>query len=269
MLVPPLVFLGVFFINPLFDVLFRSVSGPEGLHLSNYRRLVEQPALLGVLRTTLVISLTVTACTLAVGYPLAYVMATCRNAVLRSVLLACVLIPFFSSVLVRTYAWMVVLSPEGVLNQVLGAVGIGPTTFLYNRAGVLIGMTYTLLPYMTLTIYSVMVGIDPRLMQAASNLGANGWQVFRRVYFPLSTAGVVGGSFLVLILSMGYFITPRLMGGERDEMAGMVIQRQVELGMDLEFAATLAAVLLALSLAGYYLYSRFVGIESLLGRAGR
>jgi len=128
---------------------------------------------------------------------------------------------------------------------------------------VLIGMTYALLPYMVLTLFSVMRGIDRNLLQAAYNLGAGDWQVFRRVFLPLSLPGVVGGALLVFILALGYFITPRLMGGDADQMVAMVIENQVENALNWSFAAAMAVVLLIVTLLGFVLYNRLVGLRTL------
>ncbi len=124
-------------------------------------------------------------------------------------------------------------------------------------------MTYALLPYMVLTLYSVMRGIDRGLLRAARNLGASGGRAFRHVFLPLSLPGVVGGSLLVFVLAVGYFITPRLLGGARDQMIAMVIEQQVELGMNWSFASALAILLLILTALGFVLYDRAVGLKSL------
>jgi ABC-type spermidine/putrescine transport system permease subunit I len=133
---------------------------------------------------------------------------------------------------------------------------------------VLIGMSYVLLPFMVLTLYSVMTGIDPALTRAAHSLGASRWQAFRRVFLPLSLPGVAGGTLLVFILSLGFFITPALMGGPGDVMIAMLIEREVEFTLNWSFASALAMVLLALTLAGFVLYNRVARLDRLFeGRA--
>lgn len=262
LLVPALAFLAILFAYPLVDILLRSIGGPGVFTLEHYQRVIDRPVYLRVFWITFQIAFTVTVLALLLGYPLAYVLATARRRT-ASVMLIFVLMPFFTSILVRTYAWMVILGPQGLLNQALDAVGLGPMTLLYNRAGVLIGMTYALLPYMVLTLFSVMRGIDRRLLQAAHNLGASNWQAFLRVFLPLSFPGIAGGSLLVFILALGYFITPRLMGGDRDQMVAMVIENQVELALNWNFAAALAVLLLLITLIGFWLYDRIVGLQSL------
>lgn len=263
MISPMLLFIAVFFAYPLLDMLMRSFSGTDGISLEHYRRIVDRPIYGRVIWETLVLCTQVTLTTLVLAYPLAYVLTIARPSV-RAVMMVLILIPFFTSILVRTYAWMVILGPTGLLVQWLEALSLPKVSLLYNRLGVLIGMSYALLPYMVLTLYSVMRGIDRRLLQAAANLGAGEWQSFRYVFLPLTLPGITGGALLVFILSLGYFITPRLLGGDRDQTISMIIDYQVEHALNLEFAAALAAVLLVLTLVGFVLYDRLVGFRTLL-----
>lgn len=262
LLVPALLFLAALFAYPMIDIVVRSVSGPAGATLANYRQVVDHPVYLRIFEITFEIALTVTILTLLIGYPLAYVLAGARKAI-AAVIMACVLLAFFTDILVRTYAWMLILGPNGVLSQALHAIGLGPVDLLFNRTGVLIGMTYALLPYMVLTLYSVMRGIDRSYLQAARNLGASDWRAFWHVFLPLSLPGIAGGSLLVFVLALGYFITPRLMGGARDQMIAMVIEQQVELGVNWGFASALSIMLLVLTTAGFLLYERLVGLRTL------
>jgi putative spermidine/putrescine transport system permease protein len=151
------------------------------------------------------------------------------------------------------------------VNQLLVRLGLAerPLPLMYNRFGVLVGMSYVLLPYMVLALYGVMKGIDPGLVRAARSLGASGFQAFCRVYLPLSLPGIGGGVLLVFILSLGFFITPALMGSSRDTMIAMVIENQVGVVMDWGFASALAMVLLVLTVAGFLLYDRLLGLERL------
>jgi len=263
LLIPALGFLAVFFAYPMLDIFVRSLGGGGGLSLIQYRWVMAHPAYLRVFWITFQIAFTTTVLVLILGYPLAYALAVARGSA-AAALMACVLIPFFTNILVRTYAWMVILGPEGLLNQALRTLGAGPVVLLYNRYGVLMGMTYALLPYMVLTLYSVMRGIDRHLLQAARSLGAGDWQLFRRVFLPLSLPGIAGGSMLVFVLALGYFITPRLLGGMREQMIAMVIDQQVELTLNWNLASALAVMLLALTVAGFVLYDRLVGLRSLL-----
>jgi len=262
LLLPALVFLAIFFAYPMIDIVLRSVAEPAGVSLAQYRQIVTHVIYLRIFAITFEIAFTVTVLTLILGYPVAYILVGARRRVANAVL-ACILLSLFTNILVRTYAWMIILGPDGVLDQLLHFAGVGPANLLFNRYGVLIGMTYALLPYMVLTLYSVMRGIDRGLLRAARNLGASGGRAFRHVFLPLSLPGVVGGSLLVFVLAVGYFITPRLLGGARDQMIAMVIEQQVELGMNWSFASALAILLLILTALGFVLYDRAVGLKSL------
>ncbi len=262
LLLPALGFLAVFFAYPMIDILMRSFDSDQGFTLEHYGRFFNRSIYLRVLLITFEIAGSVTVLALIIAYPLAFVLATASGRT-AAILMAMVLIPFFTSILVRTYAWMVILGPEGLLNQMLGGLGIDPVKLLYNRTSVLIGMTYTLLPYMVLTLYSVMRGIDFQLVRAAYSLGASDWNVFRRILLPHSMPGVVGGSLLVFILAVGYYITPRLMGGNRDQMMATIIDYQVDLLLNWNFASALAAILLIITLVGFGLYAWLVGLRTL------
>jgi ABC-type spermidine/putrescine transport system permease subunit I len=262
LLLPALLFLATFFAYPMIDIVLRSFAGPDGFSLTHYGQVIEHPVYLRVFQITFEIAFSVTIVALLLGYPLAYVLAGAGK-LASGAIMACVLLSLFTNILVRTYAWMIILAPDGVINQLLRYANLGSAKLLYNRYGVLIGMTYALLPYMVLTLYSVMRGIDRRFLQAARNLGASDWKAFWHVFLPLSLPGVVGGSLLVFILSVGYFITPRLLGGARDQMIAMVIEQQVELGANWGFASALAIILLLLTTAGFLLYDRFVGLKVL------
>jgi putative spermidine/putrescine transport system permease protein len=222
-----------------------------------------------VLVATFKVSAVVTAVCLALGYPLAYVLTT-RRPRTAQLLMIIVVLPFFTSIIVRTYAWMVLLGRNGIVNQYVIALGLTdkPLSLLYNQAGVVIGMTYVLLPYMVLTVYSVMRGIDPGLVRAAHSLGASRFQAFRRVFLPLSLPGIAGGTLLVFILSLGFFITPALMGGPGDIMIAMLIEREVEITLNWSFASALAVVLLALTLVGFAGYNRIVRLERIFEGRG-
>jgi putative spermidine/putrescine transport system permease protein len=262
LLLPALLLLAVVFAYPMVDIVIRSLIGTDGLSSAHYRQIFTRPTYLRVFAITFEIALSTTAVTLALGYPLAYVLSTARKPIAR-LLMGGVLVAFFTDVLVRTYAWMLILGPEGVLNQLLHIVGLYPLNLLFNRYGVLIGMSYALLPYMTLTLYSVMRGIDHRLVEAARNLGANDWRAFRYVFLPMSLPGVAAGALLVFVLALGYFITPRLLGGPGDQMIGMIIEQQVELDVNWGSASALAIVLLIFTAIGFVLYDRLAGLKAL------
>jgi ABC-type spermidine/putrescine transport system permease subunit I len=200
----------------------------------------------------------VTLLALVIGYPMSYVLSRARGLAFTAILL-CIVLPYFTSTIVRTYAWMVLLGRNGLINQILLGLGIveEPLQLLYNRLGVVIGMTYVLLPYMVLTLYAAMKAVDHRLLQAAEGMGATPAQVFRRVFVPLTMHGVVAGILITFILAIGFFVTPALMGGPSDVMIAMLIEREVEITQNWPAAAMMTVVLLAVTLTLYAVYSRF------------
>jgi putative spermidine/putrescine transport system permease protein len=219
-----------------------------------------------VIARTFAISASVTLICLLLGYPLAYWIATASPRAGRTLLLL-VLLPFWTSLLVRTTAWVVVLQGGGVINSLLGWLGLvdpaHPLELIHNRIGVLIAMTHILLPFMVLPIYSVMKGIPPNYMRAAASLGAPPASAFLRVYLPLSLPGVSAGCLLVFILALGYYITPALVGGPQDQMLSYFIAYFASQVTNWGMAAALSATLLVLVLLLYALYHRIVGIDKL------
>jgi putative spermidine/putrescine transport system permease protein len=263
LLVPAVLVLLALFVYPLLGIADRSIYKPRvGYTLDYYAQIWRVPVYLTVIWRTFEISALVTLLCLALGYPVAYLLATLRPRVAQ-LLMIVVILPFFTSIIVRTYAWMVLLGRNGVVNQYLTWLGLtdAPLPLLYNKGGVMIGMTYVLLPYMVLTVYSVMRGIDPAFIRAAHSLGASRWQAFRKVFLPLSVPGIAGGTLLVFILSLGFFITPALMGGPSDVMIAMLIEREVEFTLNWSFASALAVILLVLTLIGFVGYNRIVRLE--------
>ena len=219
-----------------------------------------------VLVRTFVVSLSVTIICLLLGYPLAALIARARGAT-ANVLLIMVLLPFWTSLLVRTSAWVVLLQSRGVVNSALASLGLvdpaQPLDLIYNRVGVLVAMTHILLPFMILPIYSVMKGIPPVYLRAASSLGAPPLSAFWRVYLPMSLPGVSAGCLLVFILALGYYITPALVGGPRDQMVSYFIAYYANQVTNWGMAAALSTILLAAVLVLYVVYNRLVGIDRL------
>ncbi len=257
-----LILLGLF-LYPLAGVLFRSVYR-DGVTLAYYRQVIESPVYLQVILATFQTAGAVTLICLLLGYPLSYVLASLPPRRGR-LMLTLVVLPFFTSLIVRTYAWMILLGRNGLVNNSLQALGLvaDPLPLLYNQGGVLIGMTYVLLPFMVLTLYSVMRGIDPALLRAAESLGARPSVAFLRIFLPLSLPGVVAGCLLVFIFSLGFFITPALMGGPGDLMIAMLIEREVEFTLNWSLASSLAVVLLVITLAGFALLNRAFRLDRL------
>jgi ABC-type spermidine/putrescine transport system permease subunit I len=266
LLAVPLLFILVFYVYPISGMFLRSFFSPE-FTLTQYVKIFDQPAYLKVLVETFKMSATVTLLSLLLGYPVAYLLSQVSPRV-RNLLLIMVVLPFLTAILVRTYAWMVILGRNGILNQILMQLGIvsSPLRLMHNLFSVYLGMVQVLLPFMILPLYSVMAGIDRRLMRAAENLGANPFQVFLRIFLPLSLPGVGGGCLLVFIIGLGFFITPALLGGPSDVMISMFIETQVHSVLDFEFASALAVLLLGVTLVIFAIYSRFFGVERMVGQ---
>lgn len=216
-----------------------------------------------VLLNTNGIGAVVTLLVLVIGYPVSYALSRARGLAFTAILL-CIVLPYFTSTIVRTYAWMVLLGRTGLINQILLGLGFidAPLELMYNRSGVIIGMTYVLLPYMVLTLYAAMKAVDPRLLQAAEGMGASPAQVFVKVFMPLTLHGVIAGVLITFILAIGFFITPALMGGPGDIMIAMLIEREVEITQNWPSAAMMTLVLLAVTLILYGVYSRFAEKEA-------
>jgi ABC-type spermidine/putrescine transport system permease subunit I len=217
---------------------------------------------LKVFVNTFEISVTVTLVTLALGYPLAFLLANAGRRA-SGLMLVAIILPLWTSVLVRTYAWMVLLGRRGLVNEGLQGLGLtdSPLPLLYNRLGVTIGMVHVLLPFMVLPIYSVMKGIDLELLKAAQNLGANRRQAFLRVYLPLSLSGLATGCLVVFVTALGFFVTPALLGGRGDMMIAMLIDVQVSQLLDWGLGSALAVVLFAVTAAILLAVQRLSGAE--------
>ncbi|SFU25941.1 ABC transporter permease [Paraburkholderia aspalathi] len=213
---------------------------------------------------TISISATVTLLCLVLGYPVAWLLAN-LPAKSSNRLMLFVIVPFWTSVLVRTTAWYVLLQPGGVINSLLMGLGLTthPLPLIFNRAGVLIGMTHVLLPYMILAIYSVMKSVSPVYVRAAQSLGAHPFVAFVRIYMPQTLPGVGAGCFLVFVLALGYYITPALLGGAGDEMISQLIAIQTNTQLNWGLAGALSAYLVIFTAIFYFLFNRIVGIDRL------
>jgi putrescine transport system permease protein len=192
---------------------------------------------------------------LLVGYPMAYGMARCKPGT-RSLLLMLVILPFWTSFLIRVYAWVGILKPEGLLNAGLGLLGIPPTDLLYTPAAVQIGLVYSYLPFMVLPLYAVLEKLDHTLLEAAADLGSPPWKSFWQVTFPLSIPGVVAGCLLCFIPMVGEFVIPDLLGGPGSLMIGRSIWMEFFANRDWPFASAVAIVLLLTLLVPIVLYQR-------------
>ena len=208
----------------------------------------------------------ITVMCLILGFPVAHLLATLplRKA---SLLMILVLLPFWTSLLVRTTAWMVLLQSQGVLNDILVTLGIvaddNRLELMYNQSGSIIAMTHILLPFMILPLYSVMRTIPPSYARAARSLGATSWTTFRRIYLPQTIPGIGAGGLLVFILAVGYYITPALVGGASGQLISNQIAFHMQSSLNWSMASALAAILLAAVLVLYWLYDRLVGIDNM------
>jgi putative spermidine/putrescine transport system permease protein len=217
-----------------------------------------------VLLRTFTVSLVVTLLCLALGFPLAHLLATAPPNI-ANLLIILVLLPFWTSLLVRTTAWIVLLQNEGIVNRALLYLGLidHPVRLIYNRFGVYVAMTHVLLPFMILPLYGVMQGIQPVYMRAALSLGASPRVAFTRVYLPLTLPGIGAGCLLVFILALGYYITPALVGGAADQMISYFIAFYTTDTINWGMASALGAVLLVSTLILYSVYQRLVGSEGM------
>ncbi|KQT69099.1 ABC transporter permease [Aureimonas sp. Leaf460] len=262
---PLLAFLAIFYAFPVLGMLSRSFSGPEGW-LSAYESVLFTGSFWRVLGITASVSLVTTSLCLVLAYPLAYFMARLGEGT-ANILFVLVLVPFWTSILVRTYAWMVLLGRRGLVNDALIALGFvdRPLQLLNTRIAVTIAMVHVLLPFMVLPLYSTLRSLDWRLMDAAKGLGASPLSAFRQVILPLSGPGIAAGTVLVFTLAIGFYITPALVGGPSDMMISMLIENRVR-QFDWPAAAAMAAILLSIVLAVCAVFARFVPLNPVVRR---
>jgi putative spermidine/putrescine transport system permease protein len=221
-----LLLLGIF-VLPVSLFMLKSVTDPV-VGIQNFAQVTKDSLYAKVLWNTVLISGTTTLITLVIGYPVAYTMAHASGR-LRRLLIFVVLIPFWTSLLVRTFSWMILLQPKGVVNDILIGIGLihQPAELIFNRTGLLIAMVQVQLPFLIFPLFSVMSKIDGAYVRASANLGASPINSFWRVYFPLTLPGVSTGAMLVFVTSLGYFVTPALLGGLHDMMIAQLIEEQV------------------------------------------
>lgn len=263
---PIAAYLLVVLVLPLVIIFARSFTDPT-VGLDNYRHFFAQSVYTDVLVNTFATAIAVTVITLLIGYPYAYLM-TIAPPLWRNVLLVLVLVPFWTSLLVRSFALVLLLRDTGAINETLISWGVidEPITMVRNFTGVVIGMVQVMLPFMVLPLYATMRGIDRRLLQAAEGLGARPVFAFWRIFVPLSGAGVAAGSLLVFIQSLGFYITPALLGGPKNVMLGELIVQQVSSVLRWGFAAALAAILLVVTLILLAIASRFIDVRRMFWR---
>jgi spermidine/putrescine transport system permease protein len=272
LLAPVTFWLGLFFLVPLLLILAYSfgTSGVYGgitlgFNPGNYLKVVD-PLYLEIIVRTFVIAVINTLLCLAFGYPLAYFIVF-RGGGWKNALILLVMVPFWTSLLIRAYAWVVILGGNGLANKALQFLGITdePLNLIYTPQAVLMGMFYSYLPFMILPLYAALEKFDTRLKEAAQDLGASRWHTFWRVTFPLSMPGVIAGSILVFIPSAGEFVIPDLLGGSRTVLTGNLIQNQFLQARDWAFGSALSVMLAVLMLGAIMFYIRKVGTNKLEG----
>ena len=265
LMAPALLVVVVLLVVPLAWLSWQSIYA-HGFTLANYRRIFTQSAYWDTFLLTFRLSFIVTLLTLLLGYPVAYAAAALPPK-WSALVLGMVVLPFWTSVLVRTYAWLVLLQRTGLVNKMLLSLGVidTPLQLAYNQLGTIIAMVHILLPFMVLPLYSAMQKIPGDLSHAGASLGGSPLHVFLRIFFPLSLSGVLAGATLVFVLCLGFYITPELMGGGRSIMVSMVVSQNIELYNSWGAASAVSVVLLFCVFAIFYGASRVIPLEKTLG----
>jgi ABC-type spermidine/putrescine transport system permease subunit I len=259
MVAPPLAFLCIFLLLPLLRVIFSSFAQPTWT-LGNYAKVFDESFYLRSFWYTIEVAFCVTLACLVIAYPLAYAIASSRgrSQKLMSVL---VLLPLWTSVVIRSYAWLILFQRQGPVNAILLTFGwiAEPIKILQTSAAVEIGMVHILLPFMILPLVTTMLKVDRTLLRAARVLGARPVKVFTRIYLRLTLPGITAGCALVFITSLGFFITPSLLGGAQQTMAAMMIEQAVSVFLNWPLASALSTVLLTMTLSLYLIYAKLTG----------
>ncbi|MDO5725871.1 MAG: ABC transporter permease [Tissierellia bacterium] len=253
----------LFIVLPMLLIIFLAFSQGDMANLkamefslNNFTKYLGQKAYIKITMTSLFLAFVSTVICLLIGYPCAYYISK-QPAKKRNSLLLLFIIPMWMNFLLRTYAWLSILGKTGVLNRILGAVGIGPLNLLYNNKAVLLGMVYNFLPFMVLPIHSVLLKIDNSLLEAARDLGANESEVFWKVVFPLSKAGIVTGVSMVFIPAVSTFVITNLLGGNKYMLIGNVIEKQFKYTGDWNFGSAISVVLMLIIMVAMTFMNRF------------
>ncbi len=270
---PSLGWLAVFFLVPLlligvYSVARRAEGGGVilGFTLQHYVRILSSNYYLGITWQSLLLSLKVTLVTLVLSYPVAYLLATTRSR-WKPFLVFLLLVPWWTSILVKNFAWVGILLDSGLVNRLLLWTGVvdRPLKLLYTEFSVMVGLVHVLIPFMTLPLFATLEKLDPQLLEASGNLGAGPVASFREVTLPLSLPGVASGCILTFILAFGSYVTPALLGGSRNWMVAMVVQDQFLNAFNWPLGSAVAIVLLFIVLALVLGFNRLVGLEKIWG----
>lgn len=264
---PALLLVIALLVLPVGWLFYLSFIGADGsFSLEHYQRMIGSKTYLRVFLTTFQVSLITTALCILIGYPLAYFLAQLPPR-LASLCMITVLIPFWTSLLVRTYAWLVLLQRKGLVNE--WAMGLGlweePLKLVHNMSGTLIGMVHIMLPFLILPTYNAMKAISPDYMKAAANMGATPLRAFWTIYVPLTTPGLFAGALMVFIISLGFYVTPAVLGGGKVILVSMQIVSNIELFVNWGAASALGVVLLVVTFLILWIASRFVKLQQIAG----
>ena len=262
---PLMIFLIIFYLYPLITLFPLSLIEKGEFSIKHYAHFFGVPLYVNVLIRTIRTAIVVTFVCFILGYPVAYFISEVRDNRISSLLLICVLLPFWTSVLVKTYTWVVLLQSEGLINSLLVWIGIvkEPLKLLYNEFAVIVGMVHILLPFIILPIYSVLKNLDRNLNRAARNLGASPLKVFLLIVFPLSLPGVAAGVMFVFILALGFYVAPAILGGANTLMIATLIDQQINRLLNWEFASAIAVLLLLTTVGMIVIFNRIVGLDRL------
>ncbi len=267
---PALLLVFVTMILPVIWLFYLSFLSDEGtFSLEHYERLTASKAYSRIFMTTFNVSFLTTIICVAIGYPLAYFLAQLPRRA-AAICMITVLLPFWTSLLVRTYAWLVLLQRKGLINTWAIDMGLWeePIKLVHNMNGTLIGMVHIMLPFLVLPVYGSMKAIDTDFVKAAANLGASPIKAFWKVFFPLSLPGLFAGALIVFVLCLGFFVTPAVLGGGRVIMVSMSITDTIELFFNWGAASALGVVLLLMTLGTLFVSSRLLKLDKILGGGG-
>lgn len=265
---PALVLVGLVVVVPVSWLLWLSISGSDGFTARNYVRLYQSPAYLSIFKQTFALSAAVTGCVILLGYPVAYLLSQLPRRA-ATFCLALVLLPFWTSILVRTFAWLVLLQRNGIVNKALINFGLisEPLPLLYNWTGTFIGMVHIMLPFLILPLYASMRAVDPSLTQAAISLGSTPIRAFLGIFLPLSLPGLLAGALLVFVYCLGFYIVPQILGGGRVNMVAMkVLDNATQFG-DWGAASALGVILLVTVALLFGLLARLSRVSAEVGTA--
>jgi putative spermidine/putrescine transport system permease protein/spermidine/putrescine transport system permease protein len=264
---PAIMMVLVILVIPVGWLFYVSFMGANGqFSLENYERMITRKSYSRIFVTTFQVSMLTTGLCVLIGYPLAYFLSQLPNR-LANICMITVLLPFWTSLLVRTYAWLVLLQKKGLVNDWAISLGLWdePIKMVHNMTGTLIGMVHIMLPFLILPVYNAMKAIDRDYLKAASNLGASPSKAFWTVFFPLSAPGLLAGSLMVFVLCLGFFVTPAVLGGGKVIMVSMKIVSNIEQFVNWGAASALGVVLLAMTVAILWIASRFLNLENMTG----